>query len=151
MPGRDGRQRAACRVVVIDDRRDARYALQRILEFSGHEVHVAADGPQGIELACTVRPDLVLCDIGLSGEMSGYDVVRQLRQLPETAHSHVVAVTGYGQDEVRQRATEAGFHRHLIKPVSLASLEPDHCRAPLQHRQSPANSRKCGQVTSLSG
>jgi signal transduction histidine kinase/ActR/RegA family two-component response regulator len=111
-----------CRVVVIDDRRDARYALQRILEFSGHEVHVAADGPHGIELACTVRPDLVLCDIGLAGDMSGYDVVRQLRQLPETSHSHVVAVTGYGQDEVRQRATEAGFHRHLIKPVSLAAL-----------------------------
>ena len=111
-----------CRVVVIDDRRDARYALQRILEFSGHEVHVAADGPHGIELACAVRPDLVLCDIGLSGEMSGYDVVRKLRQLPETANSYVVAVTGYGQDEVRQRATEAGFHQHLIKPVSLAAL-----------------------------
>jgi CheY-like chemotaxis protein len=111
-----------CRVVVIDDRRDARYALQRILEFSGHEVHVAADGPHGIELACTVRPDLVLCDIGLAGEMSGYDVVRKLRQAPETSNSYVVAVTGYGQDEVRQRATEAGFHQHLIKPVSLAAL-----------------------------
>jgi len=111
-----------CRVVVIDDRRDARYALQRILEFSGHEVHVAADGPHGIELACAVRPDLVLCDIGLAGEMSGYDVVRKLRHLPETSHTHVVAVTGYGQDEVRDRAREAGFHRHLVKPVSLAAL-----------------------------
>ena len=111
-----------CRVVVIDDRRDASFALQRILELSGHEVHVAADGPHGIELACAVRPDLVLCDIGLSGEMSGYDVVRKLRHLPETAHAHIVAVTGYGQDEVRQRASEAGFHRHLVKPVSLAAL-----------------------------
>jgi signal transduction histidine kinase/ActR/RegA family two-component response regulator len=111
-----------CRVVVIDDRRDACYALQRILEFSGHEVHVAADGPRGIELACAVRPDLVLCDIGLSGEMSGYDVVRKLRQLSETSHCYVVAVTGYGQDDVRGRAREAGFHRHLIKPVSVTDL-----------------------------
>jgi signal transduction histidine kinase/ActR/RegA family two-component response regulator len=111
-----------CRVVVIDDRRDASYALQRILEFSGHEVHVASDGPHGIELACAVRPDLVLCDIGLTGDMSGYDVVRKLRHLPETAHAHVVAVTGYGQDEVRQRAADAGFHRHVIKPVSVLAL-----------------------------
>jgi CheY-like chemotaxis protein len=108
--------------VVIDDRRDACYTLKRILELSGHEVHVATDGPNGIELACVVRPDLVLCDIGLAGDMSGYDVVRKLRHLPETAHAHVVAVTGYGQDDIRQRATEAGFHRHLIKPVSLAEL-----------------------------
>ena len=111
-----------CRVVVIDDRRDARYALQRILEISGHEVHVASDGPQGIELAAAVRADLVLCDIGLSGEMSGYDVVRELRQLAETRHAYIVAVTGYGQDDVRERAMAAGFHRHLIKPVSLIDL-----------------------------
>jgi CheY-like chemotaxis protein len=111
-----------CRVVVIDDRRDACYMLKRILELSGHEVHVATDGPQGIELACAIKPDLVLCDIGLAGELNGYDVVRKLRKLPETENAHVVAVTGYGQDEVRQRATEAGFHRHLVKPVSIAEL-----------------------------
>jgi signal transduction histidine kinase/ActR/RegA family two-component response regulator len=111
-----------CRVVIIDDRRDAAYTLRRILEFAGHEVHVASDGSQGIDLARAVRPDLVLCDIGLAGDLDGYDVAQELRRSPETSGAHLVAVTGYGQDEVRQRAIGAGFDRHLVKPASIAVL-----------------------------
>ena len=111
-----------CRIVIIDDRRDAAYTLRRVLELSGHEVHVASDGPQGIDLAISVRPDLVLCDIGLEGELTGYDVAKALRRTPETAGVHLVAVTGYGQDEVRQRAAQAGFDRHLVKPASIVVL-----------------------------
>ena len=112
-----------CRIVVIDDRRDASYPLQRMLELAGHEVHVAADGPSGIALASELLPDVVLCDIGLPGGVTGYDVARALRARPQTASLLLVAVTGYGQDEALQRAEAAGFNRHLTKPISLAMLQ----------------------------
>ena len=132
---------------MIDDRRDACYTLQRILELSGHEVHVAADGPHGIELACAVRPDLVLCDIGLSGEMSGYDVVRKLRHLPETAHAHVVAVTGYGQDEVPTTCRGGGIPPAPGETCLGGGAERDYRRASLQHGRARAGGRKCQKVT----
>jgi signal transduction histidine kinase/ActR/RegA family two-component response regulator len=118
-PGQQGK----CRILVIDDRRDASYPLQRMLELVGHEVHVAVDGPSGIALAAELQPDVVLCDIGLPGGVSGYDVARELRGRPQTSSLLLVAVTGYGQDEARQRAATAGFDRHLTKPISLAMLQ----------------------------
>ncbi|MGE0537118.1 MAG: CHASE3 domain-containing protein [Pirellulales bacterium] len=112
-----------CRIVVIDDRRDASYPLQRMLELAGHEVHVAADGPRGIAMAAELLPDIVLCDIGLPGGVTGYDVARELRGREQTSSLLLVAVTGYGQDEARQKAAAAGFDRHLTKPISIAMLE----------------------------
>ena len=111
-----------CRIVIIDDRRDASYPLQRMLELAGHDVQIATDGPRGIALVREFNPDVVLCDIGLPGGVSGYDVARELRQSPETASLLLVAVTGYGQDEALAQAAAAGFDRHLTKPISLTML-----------------------------
>lgn len=110
-----------CVIVIIDDRRDASHPLRRMLELLGHQVYVAAEGQQGILLAREHTPDLVLCDIGLPG-MSGFEVAEQLQKVDELRNTLLVAITGYGQDEIKNQAREAGFHRLLTKPISLANL-----------------------------
>lgn len=108
-------------VLVIEDNVDAAETLADLLRLFGHEVHLAHTGPEGIEAARAVRPDVVLCDIGLPG-MDGYAVARQLRQEPSTATTRLVALTGYGRDSDRREAEEAGFDLHLVKPVEPADL-----------------------------
>jgi signal transduction histidine kinase/ActR/RegA family two-component response regulator len=110
------------RVLIIDDSRDASYPLQALLKRMGHHAEVAEDGNKGLQIAKQFRPELVLCDIGLPGEMSGYDVAQALRSDPDCCHAYLVAVTGYGQDEDRRRTGEAGFQLHLIKPVGMPDL-----------------------------
>jgi two-component system CheB/CheR fusion protein len=110
-----------CVIIVIDDRRDASYPLQRILEHMGHEVYIATDGKQGIELARQKKPDVVLCDIGLPG-ISGIEVARELRIYPETNDTYLVAITGYSAEEMREETTHAGFDAFLTKPVSRDGL-----------------------------
>jgi PAS domain S-box-containing protein len=105
------------RVLIIDDRRDAILPLNRLLQIEGHEVATAMDGPAGIVKAKEVCPEVVLCDIGLCGDMNGYQVCRSLRQMPELAGAYLVAVTGYGQEEDRRHAREAGFDYHITKPL----------------------------------
>ena len=112
----------SCRVLIIDDRRDAAYPLQRMLELGGHEVRVAADGATGVEVARSMHPDVVLCDIGLPGGISGYEVARLLRGSQETSSLYLVALTAYGDEEARRKAFEAGFDRHVTKPASWADL-----------------------------
>ena len=95
-----------------------------VLTADGHEVHEAADGEQGLELAERVRPDLVLVDIGLP-KIDGYEVARRLRarQLSIGKRWRLVALTGYGQPEDVRMAHEAGFDAHLVKPVFPAALQ----------------------------
>lgn len=109
------------RVLVIDDLEDAAFAIKKLLELDGHEVFTAADGPRGLELAREVVPEVVLCDIGLPA-MSGYEVAAALRAEPVLRRAHLVAVSGYGQEEDRQQARQAGFDDHLTKPVSRDRL-----------------------------
>jgi CheY-like chemotaxis protein len=90
-----------------------------MLRLEGHEVDYALDGHAGIELARRMRPDFVICDLGLPG-VDGYEVARRLRDRDGDRHRTLVAVTGYGQDHDVRRALDAGFDRHLVKPVSLA-------------------------------
>ncbi len=116
------RRHAKCRVVVIDDRRDSSFTLRRMLELSGHEVYVAEEGPSGVALARQVKPDIVLCDLDLPGGMSGYDIVQELRAHEETRHALIVAVTGHAEAEARERSFQAGFDRHMVKPLSRAQL-----------------------------
>ena len=111
-----------CRILVIDDRRDASYPLQRILERSGHEVHVACDASSGIHLAHKLEPDIVLCDIGLPGAQNGYDVAREIRKRYGDSSPHLVALTAYGDEQARRMALAAGFDRHVIKPISLTEI-----------------------------
>jgi len=110
------------RVVIIDDRRDAVMPLQKILQMNGHEVRVAVCGVSGVDLVRSFVPNIVLCDIGLSEGMSGYDVARTLRADAALGEVYLVAVTGYGQEEDRQLAQAAGFDYHVTKPVGKDEL-----------------------------
>jgi CheY-like chemotaxis protein len=109
------------RVLVIEDNVDAADSVRMLLELFGHEVTLAHSGTEGVEAARRLRPDLILCDIGLPG-MSGFEVARTLRQDERLARVKLVAVSGYGQEEDHQQALEAGFDRALVKPVSPDAL-----------------------------
>lgn len=109
------------RVLVVEDNRDSADVLQALLELNGYRVSVAYDGPEGVAAALRLKPDVLLCDIGLPG-MDGYQVARTVRDNPDTAGVRLIALTGYGRDEDRRRAEEAGFDLHLTKPVDPEQL-----------------------------
>src|SRR5690606_21409464 len=109
------------RILVVDDNLDAAETLAMLLEMAGHEVRVAHLGRAALSLAQAFRPDTALLDIGLP-DMSGYDVAQSLRREPWAAHILLIALTGWGQDDDRRRALEAGFDHHLIKPVDTDRL-----------------------------
>jgi CheY-like chemotaxis protein len=111
---------ATHRILVVDDNVDAAESLAMLLQLEGHSTRVVHDGPAAIVAASEFRPDTVFLDIGLPG-MSGYDVARQLRTR-EGAPLRLIALTGWGADEDRRKAHEAGFDRHLVKPVDPAQL-----------------------------
>ena len=107
---------ASRRILVIEDNADARAMLRHLLEIAGHEVHEAADGRQGLEMALSIQPDVALIDLGLPG-LDGYEIARRLRAADERRNILLVAVTGYGSPEDRERSLMAGFDVHLVKPV----------------------------------
>ena len=107
------------RVLLVDDHEDSRRMLSLLLQFSGHEALEACDGSEGLRAAAEEKPDVAVIDIGLPGT-DGYEVARRLRADPATRSIPLIALTGYGQEEDRRRALEAGFDLHLVKPV-----EPD--------------------------
>ena len=107
------------RLLVVEDNVDARQTLRMLLETLGHEVHEAADGEAGVAAALDRRPDLVFVDIGLP-RLDGYEVARRLREAKLGAR--LVALTGYGRDDDVERAREAGFDEHLLKPATLEQL-----------------------------
>jgi signal transduction histidine kinase len=108
------------RVLVVDDNEDAADSLAVLLRLRGHDVRVAHDGPRAIELAEEQMPALVLMDLGLPG-MDGFEVCRRFRERG-WAETRIIAMTGYGQERDRQRAREAGFDAHAVKPVEFAEL-----------------------------
>ncbi|MES2759363.1 MAG: response regulator [Pseudomonadota bacterium] len=109
------------RVLVVDDNADAAESLAALLTMLGHAPMVARDGPGGLAMVKQYRPDLVFLDIGLPG-MSGHEVARAIRATPELAKVVLVALTGWGASGDLLQAEDAGFDRHLTKPVSLESL-----------------------------
>src|SRR5205823_1272554 len=115
------------RVLVVDDNMDAADSTAALLRLLGHTVHTVYDGTSVVDAVRSFRPDVVFLDIGLPG-MSGFDVATLLREQPENASLLLVAVTGYGQDEHRRRAREAGFNYHLVKPVDPAELHKLLCQ-----------------------
>ncbi len=110
------------RCLVIEDHEDAAESLTLLLRLVGHEAEVAFDAAEGLEKARQFLPEVVLCDIGLPGAMDGYGVARALRADPELSSAFLIALTGYGQEEDRRRALEAGFDAHLTKPADLEAL-----------------------------
>jgi signal transduction histidine kinase len=109
------------RVLVVDDNVDAADSAALLLRLWGHEVAVVYNGPAALETARHFRPEIALLDIGLPG-ISGYEVARSLRALPELRDLVLAAVTGYGQEEDRRRSREAGFNFHLTKPLAPEAL-----------------------------
>jgi two-component system CheB/CheR fusion protein len=109
------------RILIIEDNVDAARTLADVLEIVGHEVTVARDGASGVALARTLKPDVVLCDLGLP-DVDGYEVARILRQDEELRSMRLIALSGYAQAEDKERAREAGFHAHLSKPAPLDEL-----------------------------
>ncbi|MEO6193654.1 MAG: chemotaxis protein CheB [Thermoanaerobaculia bacterium] len=112
----------ARRCLIIEDNVDAAESLSLLLRLTGHEADVAFDGATGLEKARGFRPEVVLCDIGLPGSLDGYGVARAFRADPELRSAFLIALTGYGQEEDRRRALEAGFDTHLTKPADLDNL-----------------------------
>lgn len=109
------------RILVVDDNVHSAQGLARLLNLAGHETAVAHDGTQALGIAETWSPQAIVLDIGLPG-MDGYEVARRMRDCEGCRHALIIAVTGYGQEEDRQRSHDAGFDHHLVKPVGIAEL-----------------------------
>jgi signal transduction histidine kinase len=110
------------RVLIVEDNVDAAEMMKLVVSQSGHVTRVAHDGASAVATAIEFLPDLILLDIGLP-VMNGYAVARSVRALPQCRHIHIAAVTGWGQEEDRRKAQEAGCDSHLTKPLSPATLD----------------------------
>jgi signal transduction histidine kinase/CheY-like chemotaxis protein len=112
----------ARRILIVDDNHDSAESLAMMLALTGHETRTAHDGLAAVEAADAFRPDLMLLDIGLP-KLDGYDVCRRIRDQEWGKDVVVVAVTGWGQDEDRERSRKAGFDTHFVKPVDPDALK----------------------------
>ena len=110
------------RLLVVEDNEDVAEMLQAVLRRAGHEVTVAMRGEEGVAMARASRPDAVLCDLGLPGGMTGFDVARTLRGNLDTQGIALIALSGYSRPEDKARAAEAGFDGHIAKPVDARSI-----------------------------
>ncbi|HEY0135824.1 MAG TPA: response regulator, partial [Nannocystis sp.] len=124
------------RIVIVEDNDDVREMLRYLLESIGHEVDEAADGVQGIAKVAELQPDVALVDIGLPG-LDGFEVARRLRASGAVSGTLLIALTGYGLEKDREAVLEAGFDRHLTKPV-----EPDLLIQILQEHREARRKRK---------
>jgi CheY-like chemotaxis protein len=111
------------RIMIVDDNKDAGDALAMLLELAAHEVRVTYSGRGALTLAQTFRPEVAFIDIGMP-DLNGYEVAQALRREPWGAQIRLVALTGWGQHDDRERAKDAGFDRHITKPVDSAAIEP---------------------------
>ena len=109
------------RILVVDDNEDGAAMLAALLRSDGHEVINSLSGSEAVEIAASSRPDVLLLDIGLPG-MDGYEVASRIRTMITDGTPHLVAITGYGRDEDRERTRAAGFAAHLVKPVTFEAL-----------------------------
>jgi CheY-like chemotaxis protein len=110
------------RVLLIDDNMDAAESLAQLLSLSGHDARTAIDGATGLRAAVEFKPEVIFCDLGLPG-ISGYEVAKALRALPDGREIVLVALTGYGQPSDREKTAQAGFDAHLVKPVDPSVIE----------------------------
>ena len=116
--------RSGLRILVADDNPDTVEMMALVLRLHGHEVQTAPDGLTALRLFQEQKPDVVFLDIGMP-HMSGWDVARRVRELvaPACRPPLLVAITGYGGAENEQRSAEAGFDRHLLKPVDIKEIQ----------------------------
>jgi len=112
---------ATRRILVVDDNRDAAESLAMLLQFEGHEVKVAYDGGEALEIAASGWAQVLLLDIGMP-RMNGYQLAERVRSEPWGRDLVLIAATGWGQEEDRRRSLESGFDAHLVKPVDPEGL-----------------------------
>ena len=112
-----------CRVLVIEDNVDTAESMKLLLSYDGYQVTVAHSGADGVRVAREFAAEIIVCDIGLPGDMDGYAVARAIRQDPITSSAYLIALTGYGQEEDQRRARAAGFDLHLTKPIDFPALQ----------------------------
>ena len=112
---------ARLRVLVADDNRDSAETLALLLELRGFDVTTASDGEAAVRTFETLRPEVVLLDLGMP-RLSGHDACRAIRAMPQGESTFIIAVTGWGQARDRERSQAAGFDVHLVKPVDHDTL-----------------------------
>jgi PAS domain S-box-containing protein len=110
------------RVLIVEDNADSAASLALMLQYMGHETRTAHDGVAALTIASEFLPQVILLDIGLP-RLSGYDAAQRIREQPWGEHIFLIALTGWGHEEARRRAAEAGFDLHMVKPVEPAALE----------------------------
>jgi CheY-like chemotaxis protein len=110
------------RVMIVDDNVDCANSLALLVRLWGHDAITAHDGRRAVELARSYRPNMIFLDLSLPG-LDGYEVSRQLRQEPSFEGTLLVALTGFGGEQARQRSRLAGFDLHLVKPVEVEVLQ----------------------------
>jgi CheY-like chemotaxis protein len=122
IPSRPSSEVYGRRVLVVDDNVDAAESTAAFLRLEGHEVKAVHDGIQALASLKVFDPHVVVLDIGLPG-LDGYAVARQLRARGDTSHVLLIALTGYGQREDRQRAADSGFDYHYVKPADPREIQ----------------------------
>ena len=110
------------KILVVDDNHDSALSMAMMLSIMGHDTRTAHDGESAVATAETFLPDVVLLDIGLP-KLNGYEVAQRIRGTAWGESMYLIAVTGWGQDEDRQRSTEVGLNQHMVKPVEPSALE----------------------------
>ena len=112
----------SARILVGDDNADAADSLGSLLQLEGHTVFVTYTSADALAVLTEFKPEIVLLDLGLP-DIDGYEIARRIRGSPEHGHMRLIALTGYGQADDRQRAKVSGFDDHLVKPVEFLALQ----------------------------
>jgi two-component system, chemotaxis family, CheB/CheR fusion protein len=113
---------ASRRILVIEDNSDSAEVLQTFLEINGHEIIVKTNAAEGLASAQAAVPDVIICDISLSGELDGYDVAEEIRGRAELQSIFLIALSGFGRPEDKEKSKSAGFNEHLTKPTDFDAL-----------------------------
>jgi CheY-like chemotaxis protein len=129
----DSQNKDARRVLVVDDNADSADSLSAVLELFGHQVETAYDGPGALEIARRLQPEVMVIDLGMPG-LSGLEVAARVRAEEWGANTLLLALTGRTQAADREKTRQAGFDRHLIKPVDFTELEQIVAEAPARDR-----------------
>ncbi len=110
------------RILVIEDNSDSAEVLQTFLEINGHEITVKNNAAEGLQAVEASMPDVIICDISLSGDLDGYDVAEEIRRRKELQSIFLIALSGFGRPEDKEKSRSAGFNEHLTKPTDFDAL-----------------------------
>jgi two-component system, OmpR family, phosphate regulon response regulator PhoB len=110
------------RVLIVEDQSDIRKLIRMTLEFEAYEIHEACDGAEGLRAAAAVKPDMILLDVMMPGELDGLQVCHRIKQDPALSHVKVVLLTARGQPRDREAGSRSGADEYLVKPFSPLQL-----------------------------